>query len=434
MKKTLLWVLIISVISVFSLAGCKAEIKKEVEVAEKAVVAAEEATVNLSTQELIDSAQALYYTALPLVTALETGEVKDDLTARLETVKTTISSAKVLLDEVAATEAVVATESATIDLSTKELVDMVTGLYNTANSLVTALPNGSVKDNLTARLVVVQDAIEEASSILAGPKIAFVSGRDGNAEIYIMNIDGSGVTRLTNNLADDYSPCFSPDGSKIAFESNRDGNLEIYIMNVDGSEQTRLTNYPEEDMGPCFSPDGSKIVFSAWRDGNEDIYIMNVDGSEIIRLTDTNFPVGSGGPCFSPDGEKIAFLSDQIHYPNMEIYIMNVDGTEQTRLTNNPGYDWFPCFSPDGSKIAFASDRDGNDEIYIMNVDGSGVTRLTNNPARDLIPSISPDGLKIIFESDRDGNGEIYIMNIDGSDQTNLTNNPAYDGSPCFSN
>ncbi|GAI97954.1 unnamed protein product, partial [marine sediment metagenome] len=74
-----------------------------------------------------------------------------------------------------------------------------------------------------------------------------------NFEIYIMNIDGSGQTNLTNNLAWDFEPCFSPDGSKIAFESLRDGNCEIYIMNVDGSGQTRLTDNPADDESPCFS-------------------------------------------------------------------------------------------------------------------------------------------------------------------------------------
>jgi len=432
MKKVFLWLLIVSMISVFSLAGCKTGVEEEVEVAEKAVVAAEDATVNLSTQELIDSAQVLYYTALPLVTSLETVEVKDDLTARLETVKTAISSAKVLLDEAAATEAVVATESATIDLSTQELVDMVTGLYNTANSLVTALPNGSVKDNLTARLVVVQDAIEEASSILTGPKIAFASDRNGNDEIYIMNVDGSGQINLTNNPAWDQYPCFSPDGSKIAFASQRDGKMEIYIMNIDGSEQVRLPANPAVDYSypsdPFFSPDGSKIAFLTNNDGNYEIYIINTDGSNLVNLT--NDPAWDCYPSFSPDGSKIAFASER--NGNYEIYIMNVDGTELLRLTDNPAGDIAPCLSPDGSKITFASDRDGSWVIYIMNTDGSGLIRLTDWDWK--IPTrFSPDGSKIVFESDRDGNGEIYIMNIDGSDQTNLTNNPAYDSSPCFS-
>ena len=87
-------------------------------------------------------------------------------------------------------------------------------------------------------------------------KISFTSDRDGNDEIYIMNVDGSEQVNLTNiaSAIDDYCPSFSSDGSKITFMSDRDGNFEIYIMNVDGSEQVRLTDNPASDMDPCFSP------------------------------------------------------------------------------------------------------------------------------------------------------------------------------------
>ena len=83
-------------------------------------------------------------------------------------------------------------------------------------------------------------------------KIAFTSSRDGNYEIYVMNSDGTGQTRLTNNAASDEFPSFSADGSKIAFASCRDGNWEIYVMNSDGSGQTNLTNNAARDEDPSF--------------------------------------------------------------------------------------------------------------------------------------------------------------------------------------
>jgi WD40 repeat protein len=267
------------------------------------------------------------------------------------------------------------------------------------------------------------------ASVKAEGRIAFVSDRDGNNEIYIMNIDGSEQVRLTNNPAQDVDPCFSPDGSKIVFDSARDGNWEIYIMNVDGSEQVRLTNNPALDVVPSFSSDGTQIAFESDRDGNYEIYIMNVDGSKQVNLT--NNPAVDMLAYFSPDGSAIAFTSDRDG--KGEIYIMNVDGSKQVNLTNNPAYDLVPFFSPDGSKIAFVSDRDANFEIYMMNNDGSEQVRLTNNPALEGVPSFSSDGSKIAFHSDRDGNAEIYIMNVDGSEQVNLTNNLANDMGPRFS-
>jgi len=92
-------------------------------------------------------------------------------------------------------------------------------------------------------------------------KIAFVSSRDGNNEIYVMNPDGSNIIRLTNNPAADFTPAWSPDGTKIAFASNRDGNSKIYVMNTDGSSPTRLTNEQADDYDPAWSPSGTKIAF-----------------------------------------------------------------------------------------------------------------------------------------------------------------------------
>ncbi|MCH8978080.1 MAG: PD40 domain-containing protein, partial [Armatimonadetes bacterium] len=115
-------------------------------------------------------------------------------------------------------------------------------------------------------------------------KIAFVSERNGNEEIYVMNMDGTGQRRLTNNPAVDSSPSFSPDGTKIAFSSTRDGDFEIYVMNADGTGQTNLTNSAAIDGNPSFSPDGSKIAFSSDRSGNQEVYVMNVDGTGLTRL------------------------------------------------------------------------------------------------------------------------------------------------------
>ena len=111
-----------------------------------------------------------------------------------------------------------------------------------------------VIDELEEEAIDESEAEEIVEESTAKGKIAFESDRDGNYEIYIMNVDGSEQTRLTDNPADDWGLSFSPDGSKIAFESYRDGNWEIYIMNIDGSEQTRLTDNPAFDWWPSFSP------------------------------------------------------------------------------------------------------------------------------------------------------------------------------------
>ncbi len=260
-------------------------------------------------------------------------------------------------------------------------------------------------------------------------RIAFESDRDGNVDIYVMNPDGTGQTRLTINDYYDGEISWSPDGTKIAFATDRDGNYEIYVMNADGTGQTRLTNNAYGDYEPDWSPDGSKIAFISSRDGNAEVYVMNTDGSGQTRLTSNAF--GDDVPAWSPDGTKIAFATDRDG--NWEIYVMNADGSGQTRLTNSYGEDWNPRWSPDGSKITWDNDRDGNYEIYVMDADGSAQTRLTNNLFDDGYPAFSPDGSKIVFDSNRDiSYHQIYVMDADGSDVTKLTNVNAYNWDPVW--
>ena len=261
-----------------------------------------------------------------------------------------------------------------------------------------------------------------------GPRIVFVSLRDLNNELYIMNADGSGVTRLTNNPAVDYDPACSPDGTRLAFMSRRDGNNEIYVMNSDGIGVTRLTNNGAEDWDPAWSGDGSRIAFVSDRDGNAEIYIMNATGGAATRVTDNT--ISDRWPSWSPDGNHIVLTSPRSG--NDELLIKDLLTGDVTRLTNNPADDWDPEWSPDGRRIAFVSNRDGNEEIYVRDADSGGVTRLTNNRAVDVSPAWSPDGSRIAFVSYVGTNGEIHVMNADGSSMTRVTNNPADDWDPTW--
>src|SRR6266478_6212438 len=123
----------------------------------------------------------------------------------------------------------------------------------------------------------------EASRVIG--KIAFASDRDGNLEIYVMDLDGGGQTRLTEDPGEDYSPAWSPNGTRLAFVSTRDGNAEIYVMNADGTGQTRLTNNTASDLHPAWSPDGTHIAFVSSRDGNDEIYSMDPNGLNQTNLT-----------------------------------------------------------------------------------------------------------------------------------------------------
>jgi len=261
----------------------------------------------------------------------------------------------------------------------------------------------------------------------ANGRLAFVSKRDGNNEIYLMNPDGSALINLTNNPAFDWEPAWSPGGTRIAFGSNRNNNPEVYVMKADGGGLINLTSNPTGDWGAAWSPDGTRIAFYSNRDGNNDIYVMNANGSGWINLT--NNASQEWGATWSPDGTRIAFVSERDG--NRDIYVMNADGSQLKRLTNNLAVDDAPAWSPNG-RIAFQSKRDGNYEIYLMNADGTQLENLTNNSAHDLDPAwLSAE--TIAFASKRDGNYEIYLMNADGSGLKRLTNSPGDDRWPAWS-
>jgi Tol biopolymer transport system component/tRNA A-37 threonylcarbamoyl transferase component Bud32 len=177
-----------------------------------------------------------------------------------------------------------------------------------------------------------------------GTHIAFSSTRGDQWGVYTMNTDGSEVTFLTFE-GDWHTPSVSQDGTRITFFSyppTVDSWYEIYVMNMDGSGKTNLTNNPaSKDEYPRWSPDGARIAFQSWRDGNCEIYVMNADGRELTRLT--NHPSPDMHPAWSPDGTKIAFTS--LRDNNGEIYVMNADGSGLANLTNHPAEDGSPAWT-----------------------------------------------------------------------------------------
>lgn len=260
-------------------------------------------------------------------------------------------------------------------------------------------------------------------------RLLFQSDRMGNQDIFVMQMNGSHLQRLTNNPADDISPTWSPDGKKIAFVSFRNNNWELYVMNADGSTQTRLTNQLSYDGSPAWSPDGSKIAFVSERDGNREIYVMDSNGSNIQRLTDSLRI--DDRPTWAPDSSKLAFTSERDD--DREIYVMNRDGSGLQRLTTSVDIDDQPQWAPNGNKIVFISMRDDGltGEIYVMDADGQNQERLTSNSFYEADPIWSPDGDRILFSRFLQGQisqaQEIFTISAFGDFPTQLTSNQVAD-------
>jgi Tol biopolymer transport system component len=221
-----------------------------------------------------------------------------------------------------------------------------------------------------------------------GRRIAFVRSRGNtDAEIYVMNADGSGLRRLTRNAPDvwDMQPIWSPNGRRIAFlraQERRKGNslkaltTEVWVVNTDGGGQRRLAS----GQPSAWSPDGRKLAFTGAPDRNPGLYVVNADGTGERRLNAMG--VGFASATWSPDGQKILFVRARAGTRERvnDIFLMNADGSGQRKLAER-GYD--ARWSSDGEKISYISNRDGDYEVYVMNADGSGQLNLSQNPLGD---------------------------------------------------
>jgi Tol biopolymer transport system component len=215
---------------------------------------------------------------------------------------------------------------------------------------------------------------------------------------------------------------------KVAFQTNRDGNYELYVMGVDGSAQTRITNNPATDAGAAWSPDGTRLAFFSTRDGAGDIYVMNADGTDVQRLTTRKKATSDQPPTWSPDGTRLAYSES-----GKDIYVMGVDGSARTRITSPATTDSAPAWSPDGTRLAFQSTRNGSYDIYSMNIDGTDVQRLTTHGAIDSAPTWSPDGTRLAFFSNRTSGGwRLFTMNVDGTNQAIVMDDGYEDSRPVW--
>jgi TolB protein len=198
-----------------------------------------------------------------------------------------------------------------------------------------------------------------------------------NPDLFVSLIYQGVLQNPTKGVGTNYLPVFSPDGKQIAFMSGRDGNPEIYVMNADGSNLRRLTNHAAEDSSPTWSPSGSQIAFTSGRTGKPQIYVMNAtDGSSVRRITVSESEADR--PTWSPEPfNEIAFAART--GPGYDIKIYGVASGRTTQITFGEGSNESPAYAPGGRHLAFTSTRGGRTQVYTIGRDGRGLRQITRD-------------------------------------------------------
>ncbi|MBN1659568.1 MAG: protein kinase [Anaerolineae bacterium] len=284
-------------------------------------------------------------------------------------------------------------------------------------------------------------------------RLVFSSNRDGNPEIYVLDLAGSRAPhRLTNHAANDWLPDWSPDGTRIVFTSARSGGYDSWVMNADGSDQGAWVTTSAWDEYPRWAPDGERVSFSstARTNGidNSEIFVRQADGTK-LQITHTTME--DQWADWAPDG-RLAYTEGTQDESDWDIYISNGDGSARTVWIGGPEGDIQPAWSPDGKWIAFvrlAYDTNGNGrldfedngDVWVGRVEGGGLRQLTSG-LWAATPAWSPDGWWIAFAHLRDPNQngkaepdepvDILAVPATGGDTIEVVASPYRDGNPSW--
>lgn len=261
--------------------------------------------------------------------------------------------------------------------------------------------------------------------------VVFTSDRmAGTLDIFLMTPDGV-VRRLTDHPNGDEFPSFSPDGETIVFVSRRQGNDSLYLIDRDGSNLRRLTA-PLTDGGdswPCWSPDGRHIVFASDRAGGSDeLWVIGVDGSNPRQITDFGPGTTSFWPSWSPDGSRIAFVSNFETGGPFEVYTIRPDGSGLRRLTDDARGDGYlrPVWFPDSQRL-MASRRIVLPEFVMIGRPGEP-ERIDG--AAGTLGTITRDGRYLVFSN---LGGDLSYLDFETGATGTFTHHPGLELAPSTS-
>ncbi len=266
---------------------------------------------------------------------------------------------------------------------------------------------------------------------IARTKIAFVGGREGARELYVMDYDGHDPRQVTADGFLNLMPQWSPDRKYLVFTSYRSRSRQkLMLIELATGKRWTMVALDGLNITPAFSPDGTHLAFASSRDGNAEIYKLDTRAKKLDRLT--SHRAGDLSPSWSPSGRELAFTSDRGGGP--QVYLMSADGSNVRRLTFDGDYNAAPAWSPRGNWIAHVCrTKQQAYKICVTSPDGRERRQITMGRAVDDSPSWSPDGRHLVFSSISNGKSHIYMVNADGTDLERLTVGSGHFSAPAWS-
>ncbi len=264
--------------------------------------------------------------------------------------------------------------------------------------------------------------------------VAFASLAPRGWDVYLMDRTSGKTARLTDSPANDYNAILTNDGRKVAWVSERDGNGELYAANADGTAARRLTDSAAYDDHAAWSPDGRSILFSSTRepaskDGDawNALYVMSADGHGVQRIS----PVGASdySPAWYGWGDVIACATGSGEAGRSDIVVMKPDGSERRKVAEDGGW---PTFAR-GRTVYFHSKRDGSWGVWRVNTDGSGLRRVTPKDIEATMPRGSSHAQFLAMVVKRGAHRQIEIMDLDRGTLTPVTTDSTDHWNPSLS-
>lgn len=240
-------------------------------------------------------------------------------------------------------------------------------------------------------------------------------------DIYLINADGTGFQILDQHPKRDFMPDWSPDGRTILFTSIRDGNHQLYQINLQSKVSKRLMESEHEDADGHYDREGNKVVFSSNREGNSDLYFYDMMSGQTTTLTKT--PEFEYTPRWSPDGSRILFKRANDEFGASDLYVLDLSTLEVEQITSGNQGEFHQNWSPDGTSICYVQVVDGTFELRIMNVKTQEKRVLVRKEGFQVFyPNWSPDGKQIAFTRDvSEGTSEnypaLYVVDMDGNER-----------------